>query len=48
MIRIATPADKRTELRASGSVVAFDGFLAVYQESSDDNGQNGASGTEQR
>jgi DNA topoisomerase I len=33
--------DQRTELRASGSVVAFDGFLAVYQESSDDNGANG-------
>ena len=28
--------DKRTGLRATGSVVAFDGFLAVYQESQDD------------
>jgi DNA topoisomerase-1 len=40
--------DKRTELRASGSVIAFDGFLAVYQEGSDDNGQNGAGGDDRR
>jgi len=30
--------DRRTELRASGSVVAFDGFFAVYQEGQDDSG----------
>ena len=31
-----TTADKQTGLRATGSVVTFDGFLAVYQESQDD------------
>jgi len=36
------PDDQRTELRASGSVVAFDGFLAVYQEGQDDPDANGA------
>jgi len=43
VIRIEA-GDKRTELRASGSVVAFDGFLAVYQESSDDSGASGEGG----
>jgi DNA topoisomerase-1 len=42
------PDDKRTELRASGSVIAFDGFLAVYQEGSDDNGPNGGTGDDKR
>jgi DNA topoisomerase-1 len=32
------PDDRRTSLRATGSVVAFDGFLAVYQEGHDENG----------
>ncbi|WP_262695560.1 type I DNA topoisomerase [Kordiimonas aquimaris] len=29
-------ADKRAELRATGTVVTFDGFLSVYQEGKDD------------
>lgn len=33
-------ADKQTWLRASGSVVVFDGFLTLYQEGSDDNGED--------
>jgi len=41
-------SDQRTELRASGSVVAFDGFLAVYQEGSDDNGSLGGDGDDKR
>jgi DNA topoisomerase-1 len=34
-------ADGRTGLRASGQVVLFDGYLAVYEEGRDDPGQGG-------
>ena len=33
-------ADKQTWLRASGSVVVFDGFLTLYQEGQDDKGED--------
>jgi DNA topoisomerase-1 len=32
--------DKRTRLRATGSVIAFDGFLAAYREDIDDPNEN--------
>ncbi len=34
--------DARTTLRANGSVIAFDGFLAVYREGQDDTAENNA------
>ncbi|MCZ6863032.1 MAG: type I DNA topoisomerase [Alphaproteobacteria bacterium] len=34
--------DARTTLRANGSVIAFDGFLAVYREGQDDLSENNA------
>ncbi|MHA1538175.1 MAG: type I DNA topoisomerase [Alphaproteobacteria bacterium] len=34
--------DARTTLRANGSVIAFDGFLAVYREGQDDGAENNA------
>ncbi len=39
-------ADGRTMLRATGSVVTFDGFLKVYFEDRDDAGEGGAAGEE--
>jgi DNA topoisomerase-1 len=39
-VDIAT-ADRRTTLRANGSVIAFDGFLTLYQESFDDPEESG-------
>ena len=41
VVRIV-PEDERTELRANGSVIAFDGFLAVYQEGQDDPDEDGS------
>jgi len=37
-VRVAS-ADKKVELRASGQVVLFDGFLKIYQEGRDDGPQ---------
>ena len=37
-------ADKKTGLRATGSVILFDGFLALYEEGQDDPQSNGAAG----
>ncbi|UUX50923.1 type I DNA topoisomerase [Nisaea acidiphila] len=34
-------ADKRAELRATGSIITFDGFLKLYQETRDDPAQDG-------
>jgi DNA topoisomerase-1 len=39
-VDIAT-GDKRTMLRANGSVIAFDGFLTLYQEDLDDPDESG-------
>ena len=33
-------ADKQTSLRATGQVVTFDGFMAVYEEGKDDDGDD--------
>lgn len=36
-------ADGQTQLRATGSVIAFDGFIALYREGRDDTGEDGNS-----
>ena len=41
-------ADQNTRLRATGSTVAFDGFLKVYKEDRDDPAQNGDAADEER
>ncbi len=38
--------DKKTQLRANGSVVTFDGFLKVYREDHDEDTQNPAEDTD--
>ena len=42
-IELATP-DKQTGLRATGSVVVFDGFLRLYEEGRDDSGDDESDG----
>lgn len=39
---LADGSGKRANLRATGSVVRFDGFLALYQESRDDDDEEGS------